>query len=314
MSRRTIAWLLLLGTAGSLYLFENNAGTLSVLLCAALPPLLGLVFLAAGGKTAAEAVLPGTVEKGREITGKLSVQNGGWLPIPNLQISWTCRNEHTGQTLSGTHTLSLGPRGRAELPFQAVFHQCGRVRFALTGAETGDLFGLFHRRLTLTGSWETTVLPELFAPEVRLLAVDMAAAESQNDSQTRPGGDPGEIFAIREYVPGDPVRQIHWKLSEKTGKTMLRQFGLPIVAPLLLIFDPAGGDPTVTDALTEIVCSLIEALSAQGVAFDVAWTDGETGEAVVEPVLTPEDAGPLMGRPFPPPVLFRRWAPAPTLM
>jgi len=37
--------------------------------------------------------------------------------------------------------------------------------------------------------------------------------------------DPSVTCGIREYIPGDSIRSIHWKLSEKTGKTMVREYG-----------------------------------------------------------------------------------------
>jgi len=39
----------------------------------------------------------------------------------------------------------------------------------------------------------------------------------------KPGGGFSEIYEIREYRPGDPPRSIHWKLTAKTDKTMIRQ-------------------------------------------------------------------------------------------
>lgn len=46
--------------------------------------------------------------------------------------------------------------------------------------------------------------------------------------------DFSETQSIRPYVPGDPVRQIHWKLSAKTGQTLLREIGLPQTGGILL--------------------------------------------------------------------------------
>ena len=46
--------------------------------------------------------------------------------------------------------------------------------------------------------------------------------ESDRSADSRRGNDPGEVRAIREYVPGDPVRNIHWKLSEKTDKLLVK--------------------------------------------------------------------------------------------
>lgn len=41
--------------------------------------------------------------------------------------------------------------------------------------------------------------------------------------QNRKGNDHSEIYDIREYMPGDDIRSIHWKLSSKTDKLILRE-------------------------------------------------------------------------------------------
>ena len=32
-----------------------------------------------------------------------------------------------------------------------------------------------------------------------------------------------EIYDIRDYVPGDPIKKIHWKLSAKKGTLMIKE-------------------------------------------------------------------------------------------
>lgn len=62
---------------------------------------------------------------------------------------------------------------------------------------------------------------------------DRSSVELDSDeySMRHPGDDPSETFALREYVPGDRVRSIHWKLTEKTGEVIVRQLGLRSIIP-----------------------------------------------------------------------------------
>lgn len=45
--------------------------------------------------------------------------------------------------------------------------------------------------------------------------------------QNRKGSDASEMFDIRDYVPGDDIRTIHWKLSGKTDELIVRQASAP---------------------------------------------------------------------------------------
>ena len=46
-----------------------------------------------------------------------------------------------------------------------------------------------------------------------------------------------EIFDFREYVPGDDIRAIHWKLSGKTDSLILRQASDPSHYNVVLMAD-----------------------------------------------------------------------------
>lgn len=56
----------------------------------------------------------------------------------------------------------------------------------------------------------------------------------------KPGGGFAENYELRLYRPGDSLSQIHWKLSAKTGKLVLREAMEPIRSRALLTMDLQG--------------------------------------------------------------------------
>ncbi|MDE6700298.1 MAG: DUF58 domain-containing protein, partial [Acetatifactor sp.] len=79
-----------------------------------------------------------------------------------------------------------------------------------------------------------------------------------NESRRR-GTDYNPEYEIREYIPGDALKSIHWKLSAKQGKMMVRErlaTGHEIIHVLL----PLGEDRKLNDDLVEAmygVCRLL---------------------------------------------------------
>ncbi|WP_418569243.1 DUF58 domain-containing protein [Hominenteromicrobium sp.] len=60
------------------------------------------------------------------------------------------------------------------------------------------------------------------------------------------------MFDLREYVPGDDVRSIHWKLSGKTDTLILRQASDPSLYNIVLLMDfgiEKNGEPTPLEEL-----------------------------------------------------------------
>ena len=69
------------------------------------------------------------------------------------------------------------------------------------------------------------------------------------------GSDYSETFQLREYVPGDSIKQIHWKLSEKLDKLVVREASLPVQKSTLVFWDKYaenGFSPEEADAMAEV--------------------------------------------------------------
>ena len=188
---------------------------------------------------------------------------------------------------------------------------CGLLTVAAENAEIRDLFGLCRFPVSSGAPQTVPVWPTVFPAQVTL---DCTAPQTREDSRlsaVRRGGDFTETQAIRPYHPGDPVRQIHWKLSAKMGKTMLREAGAPLTGDVLLalaVFPDEIPDP---DALEASLCGLLSAsqsLLAQGVAHHVAFwrraplavsSTGDWARAqhmLLSPPSAPDDISPAFAR------------------
>jgi uncharacterized protein (DUF58 family) len=97
-----------------------------------------------------------------------------------------------------------------------------------------DSFGLYRRSVVLPGSAKvvvhpaTATLPPLSAGFVRDLEGE--ASRDLTDSDL-------SFHALREYVPGDDRRHIHWKSSAKTGRFMIRQYEQTRRSRMLIVLD-----------------------------------------------------------------------------
>ena len=97
-----------------------------------------------------------------------------------------------------------------------------------------DPFGLYRRSVTLPGMAkvvvhpQTATLPPLSAGFVRDLEGE--ASRDLTDSDL-------SFHALREYVPGDDRRHIHWKSSAKTGRFMIRQYEQTRRSRMLILLD-----------------------------------------------------------------------------
>ncbi len=60
----------------------------------------------------------------------------------------------------------------------------------------------------------------------------------QGAMETLVKGRGQDLYALRDYVPNDSARHVHWKASARFGSLMVREFAREADCSVLLIFDP----------------------------------------------------------------------------
>ncbi len=276
MGKRRLLWALWLIAAALLWFFENSAATLSILAASLLLPAVSILAAQSrGGKLRLALKVPPTAAKGQPLRIALSVEG----------LPYFCRvagKIYGANRLTGEETETdflMGPRlaGRVELSAAVDTGHCGVLRLRAE-ARAEDLFGLWQSPPLPCGEEFVVLEPELFLSTVTLEENTTVITEGERYSQRRPGSDPSETFSIREYVPGDPIRQIHWKLSEKSDALLLRELGLPVVNRTLLVFrnvlDPGEAvPPERADAMAEVFLSVSRALVSDGLVHTAAFAE-----------------------------------------
>lgn len=146
-----------------------------------------------------------------------------------------------------------------------------------------DAFGLIGIRCKCNEAAYMTVQPDTFEQAVILRENFNSIEESDIYSQERPGSDLTETYQIREYVPGDSPRQIHWKLSNKFDKLIVRDPALPITRNVLIFWERTGesGSPELIDAQAESVVSLCRSLLEQSIQFSIGWNDTDRNLCII---------------------------------
>ena len=96
---------------------------------------------------------------------------------------------------------------------------CGRLVCRLEKPVVYDYLGLFHLQIKKKTASSITIWPKPVAVE------DVPSLLKHMGKVWRPkvGGGFSEHHEMRLYRPGDKLNQVHWKLSAKTGKTMVRE-------------------------------------------------------------------------------------------
>ena len=271
-------WILWILGMSLLYLFGNDTFSRIILAASIIVPLVLIAFAGfAAKKVSAQLILPNALRKGKVMSGRIIFRNGAYALGLRVSCTVMCSNMLTGEMTAKKISTALLPRRDKSIRFSVGLTHCGKLKVTVADFRLHDMFSLSAWK-PKTPEEKTVVVPhEMFETHITLIEDINAIVGSETYSMTKPGFDPSEVFAIREYVPGDSIKSIHWKLSQKSDALMVRDFGFPIVNQMLILFEFAFlkefGVPTPrqTDAMAEVFLSVSGALASQGICHTIGW-------------------------------------------
>lgn len=105
----------------------------------------------------------------------------------------------------------------------------------LSSLTVGDLFGMVSKTKDMAVNARLFVYPELTPPD----ALPSEALEWQGDVSVRRWIDPDPILVcgIREYLPGDGLRDVHWGATARTGQLQVKVRDYTVSPKLLVLLN-----------------------------------------------------------------------------
>lgn len=236
-----------------------------VLLCvlACLPVLGVLLELAAIRGIEVTCQVQGTCRAGQEIGVRFSLRRKSSLPLGSVRMQAVFENVLYGNQKEAD--IWLLPDERREMvfvyPLEAA--DCGNMKTCVSALACQDIFGLFVFRRPVNIQEETLIYP----PEIRLNMDLLQRPETKSFGemydQQKKGQDISEVSGLRDYVPGDSMNSIHWKLSGKLDQLIVREFGKPSNYNTLILYEmmKRSGGKEIPNAYNNAVLALTVSLS-----------------------------------------------------
>lgn len=183
-----------------------------------------------------------------------------WLLIesrisPHIRLGKQ-ENLHTGSNVNFCSQFTL-------LSYQQI-HRRHRVRFLHRGSfslgnasfTAGDILGLYQKQKTQQLDVPVLVYPALVPEEA--LPAPLAQYLQEVSRTPQLFQDPFLVRGIRAYQPGDPVRDIHWAATARTGEAQVRLHDYSARTKLLVVLNGQLHDTQWHDHLSDEDAELLE--------------------------------------------------------
>lgn len=160
--------------------------------------------------------LSGVSERGRKVGFEIILEKKGFCFIPFIEVVLRSDEPVVLRT-------SLMFKKTAVVKGVVVPSHSGLYDVSLGDIVIGDMIGNYNLRVNIRKTAQIAVLPRIIpynGPAVTPNMLPSEEEESEDGKTVLHGGLPG--YEHREYVNGDSLRRVNYKLSTKRGKLMVR--------------------------------------------------------------------------------------------
>ncbi len=170
----------------------------------------------------------------RSFTITVKIRNRFIFPISPMKITGVFQDNDGNLIADKLMVVSVMPFCKTEFLFNGFLKYRGEYLLGITGAEIHDFLGIFGMKIKLDPACHTVV-----APRRLTVGRNGALCSDDNDSlRTEFTFFENDSFsAVREYGDGDSLRRVHWKLSAKMDKLMVKQSDLNLSSSAAIIID-----------------------------------------------------------------------------
>ena len=181
--------------------------------------------------------LPEHIFAGQQVRASIELENEKLtLPSFSLRVESVKAKDSPSTPLLETPVYFpyLPKRGRAQQSVPMSFPRRGVYRQDAFRIVTRFPFGFLQKAHRVDLRTEALVYPSV-EPSREFFEI-LPALQGAMESLAKGRGQ--DLYALRDYLPTDSARHVHWKASARLGSLMVREFTREEDARVLLVLDP----------------------------------------------------------------------------
>ncbi|MEV4518430.1 DUF58 domain-containing protein [Dactylosporangium sp. NPDC049525] len=206
--------------------------------------------------TLSRRISPQRLSVGEEATARITVTNRSRLPaLPFTAV------DRVGERDLTIPVPPLAAGAERELTCQVPAHRRGRLRLGPLTVQRRDPFGLFVWAERQAADGVLWVHPRVH-PLPALHVGTVLDYEGRSTDTPRLGTV--TFTSLRDYVPGDDPRRIHWKSTARVGTLIVKEHVDTTEPTTTVVLDTGCADPALFEHAVEVAASVARAVEDLG--------------------------------------------------
>lgn len=275
LRKEKLVFLITIATGIALYLFTESDYTVFIIFACLIYGIFAFICSRVTGRKLDISLDISHCEQNPVISVK--IKNRSLLPVLAGRAALSAVNLMTEEAEDTAVSFSAGSHKTKEIQIQLTEFRCGCIKISAGVVTVSDPLEIFEKNRTYRAQAEYYALPAVNDLEISKEELSKYDMESYKYSSVKKGEDLSETFSIREYAEGDGIKGIHWKLSGKMGRLMIRVPSLPVENSLMVILDKRYATEEdraeKAEEAAKLFLSISDTLKNQGLRHCVGWYD-----------------------------------------
>lgn len=232
---------------------------------------------------------------GQEVAVDISVRNESRFPLGWVSLR-AAKLANFEQPDPVARAGIVAGRGELRLSYRLIGTSRGYYRLGPIEVSGGDPLGCRRQTASVAdGGAGLTIYPPV-SPLGRVPLPNVRPFGSQRD-KLRAHEDPTRLRGVRDYLPGDSLRHIHWKATAARGRFQVKEFTPTVTAESLILLNlaegefPAGGWTACGELGVETAASLAAYLLERETVVGLATNGADPESPGRSPLILPGAAG-----------------------
>lgn len=206
---------------------------------------------------------------------KILIKNNSIFPAVNGELKLCYYNKFSGDKEIEYINFPINSKETESIDFKIKSKYCGKLIIEIQSLKIYDYLTFSSVKKKVNKSKEIIVLPQIYDLNFSSNVININSLDGEIFSKDKAGDDPSEVFNVREYVEGDKIQRIHWKLSSKVDNVMIKEYSQPIVHNSIIIveFCESKNNINTIQGIIETAISLSHMLLSYNYIHYICWYD-----------------------------------------
>lgn len=214
---------------------------------------------------------------------KITAENPTPFPVLSCNLNLLINNFYYPNDIVHTINMSIPALHQEEILVPISFRHCGCYTAEIKDIEIKDFLAVTKSKSDDITSFEFNVFPVPLEENISTVSNELSNEECLDLQKSTSGT---QFDGIRNYIAGDPLKNIHWKLSAKAEKLLAKEFNNSIEDSVIILME------LYTPALTSVLStgfSTALALIKQGQRVHICWANAGDEQLKKQLIASKED-------------------------